>query len=266
MFRTILSSLVGYLIWRMGPASAGIAGQTESGDAVIQFVAYGRGPAVLLLHGGLSNRLIWFSQIPWLTAAGRQVVVPHTRGHGGSGLGEKELNYRLLAADAVKILDMLHIDKADIIGWSDGGNTALQMARLWPDRVRRIVAVSSNFKPSGLTRQAMQASDNPSLGARYWIKRWWTGSGKQLSALEKRIRTMWRRSPGLTEADLKTIRCPMLIVVGRRDLVRVSHARLMDRLLPQSRLEILPGGHFTIVTHSDLLNPLIADFLPAPGI
>ena len=265
MVRATLTSLVRYLIWRIGPSSSEVFRQIRSGDAVIKFISYGRGPAVLLLHGGLSNRLIWFSQIPWLVASGRWVIVLSTRGHGGSGLGKKDLNYRLLAADAVKILDVLHISQADVLGWSDGGNTALQMARRWPDRVRRIVAVSSNFKPSGLTLKAIREPDGPSLGARYWVKRWWTGAGARLAELESRIRKMWRHSPGLKEADLETITCPIFLIVGQRDLVRVSHAHLMHRLLPNSRLKILPGGHFTMITHSDRLNPLIADFLLEAG-
>ena len=113
-------SLVRYLTWTMTPAAAALRGSVDTGDATIHYVSYGSGPAILLLHGGLSNRLSWFSQLPLLTSANRQIVVPDTRGHGSSGLGTNELNYRLLASDAIHVLDKLNITQADVIGWSDG--------------------------------------------------------------------------------------------------------------------------------------------------
>ena len=52
--------------------------------------------------------------------------MPNTRGHGLSDLGDEEFTYRLLASDGVAILDKLNIRQTDVVGWSDGGNTALE--------------------------------------------------------------------------------------------------------------------------------------------
>lgn len=121
LLQPISRPFVRYLLWTMTPAAVGVRGSVESGGADIHFVSYGSGPPILLLHGGLSNRLAWFSQIPWLVGAGRRVVLLDTRGHGDSGLGNCELNYHLLASDAIHVLDKLGIRPADVIGWSDGG-------------------------------------------------------------------------------------------------------------------------------------------------
>ena len=261
LWQPMSGALMRYLLWSFKPGSSAVRGLVQTDDATIHFKSYGRGPAVLLLHGGLSNRFAWFSQIPWLVASGRQVVVPDTRGHGRSGLGHKELNYRLLASDAIAVMDDLNIRKADIIGWSDGGNTALLMGRYWPDRVGRMVSISANFNPSGLTPQALEETKSNSSGLKYWLTRWWTGTGVRLHDLESRIKRMWRNYPVLQPVDLGEIKTPTLVIVGKHDMISVKHAKRMAHLLPNGQLKVLPGGHSTPVTQSVRVNNEIDAFL-----
>ncbi len=260
----VSAALVRYLFWTRTPAATVLRKSVRTGDVNLHFVCYGSGPAVLLLHGGLSNRLAWFSQIPWLVGAGRQVVVPDIRGHGDSGLGTRELNYRLLASDAVQVLDKLNIRQADVIGWSDGGNTALLLGRYWPRRAKRIVAISANFNPSGLTAEALEDAHMQSSGLEYWLKRWWTGAGRRLVELEKRIKRMWRNFPVLQSVDLQEISVPTLVIVGENDVVSIDHAQQMADLLPHGSLKVVPGGHSTPITHSKQVNEAIAEFLGIP--
>jgi len=257
-------SFVRYLAWTRTPSATALQRDVKAGDVTIHYVSYGNGPAVLLLHGGLSNRLVWFSQIPWLVAAGRQIVLPDIRGHGDSGLGTRELNYRLLASDVIHILDKLKIHQADVIGWSDGGNTALLLGRYWPQRVKRIVAISANFNPSGLTPEALKETHTQSHWLNLWIKSWWTGAGKRLAELEKRIKRMWRTFPALEPIDLKQISPPCLVIVGDDDIISMEHTKQMANLLPHSSLKIISGGHSTPVTHSGQVNEAIAKFLDIP--
>ncbi|MEE4113235.1 MAG: alpha/beta fold hydrolase [Desulfobacteraceae bacterium] len=116
--KTIPVNCVRYLIWRLTSTACVTKGAVRVGDTDIHYVSYGSGPPVLLLHGRLSSRLSWFSQIPRLVATGRQVVLPDTRGHGDSPLGRAELTYRLFAADAAMILDRLSIAKTDVVSTS----------------------------------------------------------------------------------------------------------------------------------------------------
>ncbi|GAB6909700.1 conserved hypothetical protein [Desulfosarcina cetonica] len=260
-FWPICSSFFHYLIWRVTTGAVIEKDYVRAGDADIHFVSYGRGPSVLLLHGGLSNRLSWFAQLPWLVVSGRRVVVPDTRGHGLSGLGEGGLSYRRLAADAVAILDRLGIAQTDVVGWSDGGNTALLLALGWPRRVRRMVVISANFNPAGLTPEAHRDTFEASRGLTYWLRRWWTGAGDRLRALEARIKRMWRMRPNLQLADLAKMGAPTLVIVGEKDVVSLAHARQMAEALGHGTLAIVPGGHFTPVTHARRVNALIAAFL-----
>jgi len=259
----IPANLARYLIWRLTATAVAAQGRVRVGDVDIHYVSYGSGAPLVLLHGGLSNRLSWFSQLPWLVENGRQVVLLDTRGHGDSGLGDAELTYRLLAADAVAVLDRLAIEKTDIIGWSDGGNTALLLARCWPQRVRRMVVISANFNPGGLTPEAQQENVQPSRGIDRWWKRWWTGAGDRLRDLESRVQRMWRTRPNLQQADLAAIAAPTLVIAGNADVVSIAHARQMADWLANGSLAVIPGGHFTPVTQARRVNGLIAEFLSA---
>jgi pimeloyl-ACP methyl ester carboxylesterase len=261
LLQPMSGALMRYLLWSMKADPFTVRGHVQTADATIHFNSYGSGPAVLLLHGGLSNRFSWFSQIPGLVASGRQVVVPDTRGHGRSGLGKKELNYRLLASDAIAVMDHLNLHQADVIGWSDGGNTALLMGRYWPERVGRMVSISANFNPSGLTPEALEDTESNSSGLKYWLTRWWTGTGDRVHELEARIKRMWRTYPILQPVDLQEIITPTLVIVGKHDMISVKHAKLMADLLPAGQLDVVPGGHATPVTDSTQVNQAIANFL-----
>lgn len=73
------------------------------------------------------------------------------------------LTYELFADDTKALLDSLHIPKANILGWSDGGNTGLLMALKYPDRVQKLVTMGANLFPtteavdSKMLRQSEQA-------------------------------------------------------------------------------------------------------------
>ncbi|EIJ36924.1 alpha/beta fold hydrolase [Thiothrix nivea] len=255
-----------YLGWRLTSSVAVEAGNISLHGARIHYVAYGEGKSVLLLHGGLSNRLSWFSQVPWLVESGRKVVLVDTRGHGESTLGHGELNYHQFAKDAIEVLDRLHIPQTDIIGWSDGGITALLLGRDWPQQVGKIVAISANFDPSGLTAEAntdLQAEDaQPAGGVWQWLKGWWSGAGEHYPTLASKIRHLWRTEPRLSRADLQAIRAPVLVMVGERDVITLEHSTQLANGLADGRLVVVAGaGHAAPVTHADEVDWLVAAFL-----
>ena len=257
----VTSYFIKYIIWRWTTDAAITEGYARTRGADIHFVSYGSGQSLLLLHGGLSNRLIWFSQLPWLVKTGYRVIMPDTRGHGLSDLGDEELSYRLLASDAIAVLDELNIKQTHVVGWSDGGNTALILGLYWPQRVLKIVTISSNFNPAGLVPEVRNEKIEPSKGLSYWFRRLWTGAGEHLHVLEEKILRMWKRFPKLEPADLGQIAAPTLVIVGEKDMVSINHAKLMAAELKMGTLKIVPGGHFTPITRAGRINELISDFL-----
>ena len=175
-FMPISNHFVRYLWWRLTADVHVVSGDVVSKETKIHYTVYGRGAPVLLLHGGLSNKLSWFSQLPELSASGYQLILLDSRGHGRSGLGSSELSYRLLADDALAVLDHLKIEKVDVLGWSDGANTALTLASQWPKRIGKIVAISGNYSPQGLTVEARQDNLEHFTGIKYFLYKFWTGA------------------------------------------------------------------------------------------
>ncbi len=264
-FRPVPGNFLHYLGWCLTSGVPVEQGDITFHGARIHYIAYGKGKPILLLHGGLSNRLSWFSQIPWLVTAGRQVVLVDTRGHGKSTLGKAKLSYDLFAQDVIQVLDRLEIGQTDIIGWSDGGIIALMLGRDWSKRVGKIIAVSANFHPSGLKRQtgtALQAKDAGHVSRVWlWLRGWWSGAGDHFAELETKIWRLWRTAPHLGQEDLQTIRAPVLVVVGEKDLITLEHSEQLAQWLGNGRLVVIPGaGHAAPVTHAEEVDKLVAGF------
>ena len=135
------------------PTPAPVAG-LQTGHAELNgirlfYAEIGQGSPVVVLHGGLANSDYLGNQV--LALAGHhRVVVVDSRGHGRSTRNDQPFGYDLMTDDVVALLDRLKIQKADIVGWSDGAIIGLDMAMRHPDRVGRIFAFGANTQTSGL--------------------------------------------------------------------------------------------------------------------
>ncbi|MFC3995396.1 alpha/beta fold hydrolase [Nocardiopsis sediminis] len=123
--------------------------RTPAGDSPLHHtVTRGSGVPVVLLHGfGTSHHANWM-RTGWDTAlAGRTTVGPDLRGHGGSGRPHEHRAYlpEAMADDVVRLLDVLDIERADLVAYSMGSRLAWELALTRPDRVRR--AVLGGFGP-----------------------------------------------------------------------------------------------------------------------
>src|ERR1700733_5331698 len=106
-------------------SAANHQGYVENEGARIWFSTYGSGPTVVLLHGGLGHSGNWGYQVPALVRSGYRAVVIDSRGHGRSTREARPYSYELMASDVLAVMDDLHVEKAGLVGWSDGACTAL---------------------------------------------------------------------------------------------------------------------------------------------
>lgn len=113
--------------------------QASINGTQIDFEDFGRGPAVILLHGLPFNRNVWKPQIPRLAEQGYRVIAPDLRGFGQSASGEKPFCIRILADDIAKLMNHLGIGRAVIIGMSLGAEVAMEMLKR---HSRKVVAAS----------------------------------------------------------------------------------------------------------------------------
>ncbi len=265
-FKPMSVNTLNYLIWKSLTSTQVEAGNIEYQGAKIHYVSYGQGEPILLLHGGLSNKLSWFSQIPWLVSSGRRVILIDTRGHGYSTKGHSKLSYQIFAEDTLQVLDKLGIQRADVVGWSDGGIIALLLGLEAPQRIGKIIAISANFHPSGVLPET---DSTPSVAEHFllkpitdWVRGIWSGAGEQHPSLEAEIKTLWRTEPQLGQTDLQAITAPTMVVVGENDIIDLKHSNDLARLLANGRIEVIIGaGHAAPVTHAQQINQLIASFL-----
>ena len=265
-FRPMSVNTLNYLIWKTSTSTQVKTGNIEYQGAKIHYVSYGQGEPVLLLHGGLSNKLSWFSQIPWLVSSGRRGMLIDTRGHGYSTKGHSKLSYQIFAEDTLQVLDKLGIQRTDVVGWSDGGIIALLLGLEAPQRIGKIIAISANFHPSGVLPET---DSTPSVAEHFllkpvtdWVRGIWSGAGEQHPSLEAEIKTLWHTEPQLGQADLQAITAPTLVVVGENDIIDLKHSNELARLLANGRIEVITGaGHAAPLTHAQQINQLIASFL-----
>ena len=111
--------------WKTTPLPGSMPAASKQGLVEVNgiklfFASYGSGAPVFLLHGGAGNGDHWANQVPAL-AAKFQVIVVDARGHGRSTRDAKPLSYALMADDLLALMDQLKLDKAALVGWSDGG-------------------------------------------------------------------------------------------------------------------------------------------------
>mgnify|MGYP002354884660 FL=1 len=193
----------------------------------------GKGPPILLIPGGLSDQHVWDAQLPIL-ARHHTVIVADSRGQGRSTRTDDPITYGLMADDYVALLDFLHIDRVDLVGWSDGGIIGLDIAMRYPDRLKSLFAQAAIVTPDGNTGYAeARAEGKPIPELRHY------------ESIDKEIHALWANEPNYTDEDLSDIRVRTAIVIGDRDTaVTREHTEFIASQIPGAELIILPDtGH-----------------------
>jgi pimeloyl-ACP methyl ester carboxylesterase len=108
---------------------------------------YGNGPAVLMIHGN-NGSMKAFAQNAGYFARTHRVILVDSRSQGKSLDPDHPLTFEMMADDFASLLDAMHIQSADVIGWSDGGINALLLAIRHPQKVKKLVATGANLWPT----------------------------------------------------------------------------------------------------------------------
>ena len=261
----------GEVLWQTLPPTPEIVRGKQTGEvrvngAVLWYATIGQGPPVVLLHGGLANADWWGLQISAL-APGHRVIAMDSRGHGRSTRDASPFGYDLMADDVVGLLDALHIPLADIVGWSDGAILGLDLAIRHPDRVGKVLTFAANTSTSGL---------RPHPGQSPVFRRFFERARRDYERLSPTphdfdafvaaIDQMWRTEPNWTDAQLRSIRAPVLVVDGDHDeAIRQDHTRAIATAIPGAELLILPNtSHFAFLQDPDRFNTAMLRFLDGP--
>lgn len=210
----------------------------ESGFARVDGISlfyqvYGRGAPILLIPGGLASADVWRQQLAALSAH-HLVVVADSRGQGRSTRDGRPITYHLMARDYLHLLDMLHLTKVALVGWSDGGIIGLDIAIHHPERLARIFIQAANATPDGALANRQAAAEGkavPPLG--------------HYDSIAEEIEALWANEPNFTPEQLASIRIPTVIAIGERDeAISREHTDMLAAVIPGARFLLLPDvGH-----------------------
>ncbi|MER8474616.1 alpha/beta hydrolase [Mesorhizobium sp. M1163] len=237
--------------------------RVEHDGALIWYASFGSGPPIILLHGGLGHSGNWGYQVSALAAAGHRVVTIDSRGHGRSTRDDRPYSYEFMASDVVAVMDHLSLDKATLVGWSDGACVALVLASKAPARVAGVFFFACNMDPGG----TKQIEPSPLLD------RCFSRHKKDYAMLSATpgdfdqfvgaVGLMMRTQPNYTKEDLGAIKVPVVIALGEHDeFIKREHANYLADAIPGAELIILPGvSHFAPLQRPDEFNATALAFV-----
>jgi len=219
------------------------------------------GTPLVLIHGGGSTIGTNFSRVLPMLSRNRRVIAVEVQAHGHTRDIDRPFTFEQDADDVAALLDSLHVRRADILGFSNGGTTALQIAIRHPGKVSRLVIASSNYKRDGMQAgfwdfmEKGTYADMPQPYKDAYLKI--NPSQAGVHAMHERDAKRMLAFKDIPDASIRGIQAPTLVVVGDRDVIRPEHALELSRTLPHARLCILPGTHGSYL--GEVMTPTVSD-------
>jgi pimeloyl-ACP methyl ester carboxylesterase len=237
---------------------------------------------LLLIPGGF---MAIDSMTSWISAfAGKRTVISFDQqGHGRTPDTSREMSYEQFADDAAALLRALNVQRADVMGYSQGGGVALQLALRHPALVNKLVSLSATYRKDGWYSSVFEAIESLSAQAFAGTPvenafKEHTAAPAAFDAYVEKMKVLAVDDQHMSDAELSSISAKTMVVVGDADAVRPEHALEMFKLrgggdveaaaagmidrVPAARLVILPAtSHIGIAAASAVLAPMISAFL-----
>lgn len=219
----------------------------------IYYESYGNGKPLILLHGsggsinGQGGRIEYFKNH-------FKVIAIDSRAHGKSiDTTTQTLTYVQMANDIKTLMDSLKIDSAYVWGQSDGGILGLLIAINYPNKISKLATFGANIFPG--RKAVFDEIDKIVMDTLKMTK----------DPKTKRIFSLLAYQPNITEKDLKKIKCPVLLMSGDRDAIRLEHSIRIFNNIEKSNLFVMPGAtHYGSYQKPELFNLILLDFLTKP--
>src|SRR5580698_3957901 len=207
-------------------------GFVEHEGARIRYSTYGAGPAVILLHGGLGHSGNWGYQVPAMVGSGYRAVLIDSRGHGRSTRDAQPFTYELMASDVLAVMDALHLEKAGLVGWSDGACTSLILAAKAPARIAGVFFFGCNMDPSGVKPLEATPTLNRCFARHAKDYAQLSATPGHFKAFVDAVTLMQQTQPDFSAGDLAQISVPVTIVHSEHDeFIKREHAEYLARTI-----------------------------------
>jgi pimeloyl-ACP methyl ester carboxylesterase len=217
----------------------------QTKDAKIYYEVYGKGQPIVLLHGGLFGSTVEMTDFIEKLKNNYQVIAISTRGHGKSELGTESLTLEQRANDAMTVINAVTKDSVMVLGFSDGGYAAYQLAAMFPNRVKKMVVIGAGELYPGLrdfnfTAKQALLMDKPFIEQQLKLM-------PEPNRLEDMFAGVCACYNKLTVGKelLGAIKCPVMVMAGDNDGGNaVEHVVNAARLIPKHQICIIPNtGH-----------------------
>jgi len=260
VFDMILPSAIMIFILFIG-SNTKIGNYANVNGIKMYYETYGSGKPLLLIHGNGGSVRSMRDQISFFSNK-YKVIAPDSRGHVKTMDTGDSLTYDIMAEDINALLQNLKIDSAYIFGYSDGGIIGLILAIKYPKKVKMLAAMAPNTRPDSavlypepmtkMTQDMARLTDSVNKGLKDNIPKL------------KLIRLMLNH-PHISNDELASIKAPVLLMSGDRDVIMLSHITEIFRAIPKSQLCVLPGStHFAIRQNAKEFNEAIELFFTKP--
>ena len=225
-------------------------------DISLYYEEKGSGFPLIMLHGN-GEEHGYFEHQTDCFAENYRVIAIDTRGHGRSPRGEGEFSIKRFADDLYGFMTEHGIEKAHILGFSDGGNIAITFALKHPEMIEKLIVDGANLYPAGVKRRIQRPIE---LGY-YAVKLFAAFSSNAKEKAE--MLSLMVNQPNIAPEELKKLNMPVLVMAGTDDMIRQEHTELIAASIPGAKLVILPGDHFIARNNSNAFNAAVRDFLEA---
>ena len=214
------------------------------------YIENGQGSPIIMLHGNTGKARYFKHQID-VFAQKYHVYAIDTRGHGKTPRGEKPFTIRQFADDLLAFMNNHGIEKATLMGFSDGGNIAMRFAIAYPEKVDRLILNGANLNARGVKN----STQIPIELKYYWYK---------LLGIKKHdveMLGLMVNDPNITLEELRSIHAKTLVIVGTNDIIKEKHSKLIASTLSNSEFAVVDGDHFVALRNPEAFNERVLEFL-----
>jgi pimeloyl-ACP methyl ester carboxylesterase len=222
-------------------------GYQEVNGIKMYYEIYGSGKPLVLIHGGGGSILFDYKEVITRLENKFQLIGIDLQNHGRSGHRDIAETFEQDAHDVAALLKSINIEKASFWGFSNGGNTVMQVAHRYPEMVEKLIIASAFYQKNGMLDGFFESMNNATLDSMPEpLKINFLSLNPDFSALENMFDKDSKRMQifeDWSEEILKGISSPILFISGDKDVMKPEHTVEMWRLVEDSKLLILPATH-----------------------
>jgi len=213
----------------------------------LYYEIHGKGMPLVLIHGGGSTIESNYGRILPELAKTHQVIAVELQSHGHTADIDREMTFEQDADDVAALLTQLQIKKADIMGFSNGGTTTLQIAIRHPELVNKIIVASGLTKREGILPGFFEGMEHATLDQ---MPAPLKEAYRKINPDPKGLEAMFHRDANrmiafkdISDDLIKAIQAPTFVISAQLDVILPEHSIFLSRTIPHAQLLIVPGAH-----------------------